>query len=326
MARYFAGNSLASFSRNAVGVIETTTGAGTRFDSAFVPNALLVPSSTNAAVFAEGRLSANASGNVWIHFEHWAAGGGGATTGVWLILLNSAGVPVFRLPCLATNLLQPQVWSGSAWVNTGSTFTTNSALNRWDLRFTPGNGGSFDMYAAGSLVSSGTGHSVTGVTADVRSFRLGTWSSSQDSYFSQILCGDFDTRDSRYRQATINANGALTDGTGGFADIAETVLDETTSIKLSTATNRKSFTKAAITVPGGYRIGAVNVALRGRVAGSLTDAQASLRLSSTNYDSASLGLTAGYEPRQNIWETNPATSGDWTQTDFNAAEIGVEAV
>ncbi len=316
MARYFAGNTLAAFSRTLITTVEDTTAGW--FDSAFVPNGIFVPASGGGSLIA--RYNANATGSSWLHFEHRSNNFPGFAT--WLELRNSAGVAVFRLQ--ANGNIQAQYWNGSSWVNTGSSFVVGDVLNRYDLQFTPGTGGSFAFYTAGTLVGSGSGHTVSGVTADVREARFAAWGAN--GIFSQVLAADFDTRDSRYRMPTINANGALTDGTGGFGDISETVLDDSTSIKLTAAAQRKSFTKTSITVPAGYRIGATSINARARVSGSITNGQAFVRVSSTNYDSANLGFNAGFEPRGNMWETNPATAADWTQSEFNAAEIGVEAV
>lgn len=323
MARYFQGNTLASFARNQIDIVETTSSVW--FDSAFVSQAILCPGTSANTGYAEARYNADATGNVWHHFEHRADFNPG-TNNQWIVMLNSAGVPIFRLVASGSNI-QAQVWSSGAWVNAGAAFVVGSTLNRFDLRYTPSTtAASFDFYAGGSLIASASGLTQTGITANVRSVRHYGWQNSVTCGFSQVLAADFDTRDSRYRQGTINGNGALTDGTGGFADINEALLDETTAIRLTAAAQRKTFTKAAITVPAGYRIGAVQVSGRARVTGALTNAQASLRIGGVNYDSANLSPAAAYEPRQNIWETNPATSGDWTQADFNGAEPGVEAI
>jgi hypothetical protein len=318
MARYFAGNTLAAFSRTLITTVEDTTAGW--FDSAFVPNGIIVLQTGGGVLIA--RYNANATGSSWLHFEHRAGASVGSNT--WVQLFNSAGVAVFRLQ--ASGTIQAQYWNGSSWVNTGTAFSLPDPLNRYDLQFTPGTGGSFAFYTAGTLVASGSGFTVSGVTSDVREARFASWFGGGNNVFSQVLAADFDTRDSRYRMPTINANGALTDGTGGFADISETVLDDSTSIKLTAAAQRKSFTKTSITVPAGYRIGAMAVNARARVSGSITNGQAFTRVGSTNYDSANLGFNGGFEPRGNLWETNPATAADWTQSEFNAAEIGIEAV
>jgi len=326
MARYFAGNSLASFSRNSVTIIEDATSG--RFDSALVPYGLRVTGSSEGAIYAEAELNANAAGTVWFHFEQFSNSiAGSSGNAQWLTLVNSASVPVFKFVGAGSSSIQAQVWSGSAWVNSGPPLpVSQGTLERWDLRFTCGNGGSFDLYRAGSIVLSGSGHVVSGVTADVKFLRLGNWVNSYLCVWSQVLIADFDTRDSRYRMPVINGNGALTDGTGGFADIAETVLDDGTSIGLTSSGQRKSFTKASITVPDGYRVAALAVCARARVTGGLSNGQAFTRVGGVNYDSPNLGFSAGYSAEQHLWETNPATSGDWTAAAFNGAEVGVEAV
>jgi hypothetical protein len=328
MARYFQGNTLASFSRNTPAEVFETTTAG-RFDSFFVSSAIGVLGHSFGSFYAEGRLNANATGNFWLHFEHMSTLGSSAVDSHPVTLLNSAGVPIFRLRNPGNGNTQGQYWNGSTWVSVGATPAIAGSINRYDLRYTPGNGGSFDLYISGSLVASASGFSVDGgVVADVRSFRLSSFvgASSATSCYSQVLAADFDTRDSRYRMPLITANGALTDGTGGFADINETVLDDSTAIRLTASGQRKTFIKAAIAVPAGYRIGAMGVSARGRVTGVLTDGQLSVRLDGVNYDSASLGFNAGYEPRSYILENNPGTAAAWTQAEFNAAEPGIEAV
>jgi hypothetical protein len=324
MARYFAGNTLANFLRNSANVIEITT-AG-RFDSAFVPNAISIPGSNFGNEYVEARLNADATGNVWVHFEaiHGTINQPAANC-TFIKFFNSAGVEVFRV-ITGTGTLQGQIWSGSAWVNSGSAFVVAGGLQRFDVRFAPGNGGSFDFYVAGAPVGSGAGHVVAGgVLSDVRTIRIASFSTAVACQLSQMLVADFDTRESRYRMPAINANGALTDGVGGFADIAEIVLDESTAIKLTAAAQRKTFTKAAIAVPTGYRIAAMVIGARGRVTGALTDGRLLARVGGANYASSNRGFNGGYEPRTHILEANPATASDWNEADFNAAEIGVEA-
>jgi hypothetical protein len=61
----------------------------------------------------------------------------------------------------------------------------------------------------------------------------------------QLMCADYDIRDSHLFSKLPTANGTYTDGTGHATDVGEAVLDDSTAIGLPAVGNKHTFTKAA---------------------------------------------------------------------------------
>lgn len=326
MARYFAGNTLAAFSRNNTAPVEVST-AGS-FDSTYVANSIQL--NTNAGGYIQS-APFSATGTVWLHFDKYFGttdvSNQKSSTGP-MLWNNTLGVGVFRLAALAdfSSLVQPQYWNGSAWTNTGTAIVlASNARAQVDVKVVLG--ASFELYVDGVLQTSGTswaGSPPTTVT-HFRGYGWGNGTGTGQTYLSQILVADFDTRSSKYFCRLATANGTHTDGTGTFTDINEAVLDDATSINLPIVGNRKSFTKSSISVPAGYAISAMVIAGRATVASPASDGKANIRSGGTTYASAGLGLTAGIEPFNYMATTDPATGSAWTQAGFNSAEFGIEA-
>lgn len=320
MARYFAGNTLASFFRSSNVVVESTSSG--KFDSAFVPNAIYMPT---GVVYAES-YSFSATGTVWTHCEIYTTD---LTNGNPIITWYNGSTGVFRLYCNGAqfgsqHVVQCQYWNGSAWTNTGSTWgLLNVNRERIDVKIVLGSG--FEVYNAGTLVASGSGWSGGGTT--ITKLRVQSVSAFSATYVSQVMVCDFDSRDSRYYLTAMNGNSATnTGGTGAYTDLSETVLDESTAEVISVSGNKMGQTWGDITVPSGYTIGAVCIGARGRIAGAITDGKIGIRSGGTNYSGSGKTYNTGYEPRGRIDETDPATSTAWTQSGFNAVETYLEAV
>lgn len=313
--RYFAGNTLAAFKRTNVTIVETTT-AGT-YDSAYVESAIELsgPADTD---FIES-YAFSAIGTVYVRFDvqFSSVANGGA-----VVSLTNVGANGYRVYYGGSGL-QLQYWNGSAWTNCGSPASAPVASTVLTFMLKVVLNTSMELYRGGTSVASGSG--LSGAPTAVTSIRC--WGINDGkSRYSQVLIGDFDNRDSHYFCQLANGNGALTDGSGSYTDINETVLDESTSISLPISGDRKSFTHPPVMLPPGYVIGAAHIAGRGRINGSgPSDGEFGFRIASTNYASGGLGLNAGYEPRGAFWDQNPSTASDWTASGFNAADFFVEA-
>ena len=320
MARYFAGNTLAAFFRTNLDCVESTS-SGT-FDSGFVSNSILVTGPAGAGDFIR-TYAFSATGTVWTHFEYYTT----ATTGTDQIALwRNGSTGVFRLKPSNMSTVQPQYWNGSAWVNTGSPIDMTGTRRRVDIKIDLGSG--FELYYAGTKISEGSGWSGGGTTiTDVAWCYPDVSFDNRSFYVSQVLVADFDTRDSRYHQATMDGNSATdTGGTGTYTDVSETVLNESTAEYVTVSGNRMGQTYANITVPSGYVIGGACMAARGRISGAITDGKLGFLSSASRSTSTGRTYTTGYEPRGYIIETDPATSSAFTQSGFNALETFFEAV
>jgi hypothetical protein len=323
--RYFGINSLAGLTRFSTLVTEATT-AG-KFDSSYVSNAVVVPlgndyASINAP-FMDG--SSSITGSFWLRFDLHT----GYTSNNGVVTMFSGGVNAYRLFWNPTANITVQYWNTgtNSWVNWGSSAAspTQNILNTIVMHVVPNV--SHELFIAGTSVASSAVVPTNGVSS-VDEFRFGgvTSGGAVGSYFSQIMCADYDIRDAHLMAAAINGNStANTSGTGTYTDVNEAVLDESTAVVLAAA-GKKGFTHSAITVPSTMSIAGRVINVRGRVGGGVvTDGKVGVRSGSTNYSSSGLSLTSGYSPRRYIAESDPATAAAWSQTSFNNAEDYVEA-
>jgi hypothetical protein len=311
--RYFAGNSLAAFTRSNTTWLENTT-AGF-FDSTYVANCLSIGSGGGTDYIESWQFSA--TGTIYVRFDVRI---GGVSSSNGPTLMNGS-TGVFRIVGTSTSC-QAQYWNGSAWTNTGSTFTmTSSTLLTVMIKVVLGS--SFEVYVSGTLAASGSGWSGGQTTAT--SLRLYTQGAS--GQYSQVMIADYDIRNSHYVTPALNGNSATnTGGTGSYTDVGETQLDESTAEVVSTIGNKLGQTKASITVPTGNYIATVCLNARGRVGGgTVTDGKLGARSGSTNSSGSGLGFNGGYEPRGRFVDTDPATGSMWDETGFNSFEPYLEA-
>jgi hypothetical protein len=324
--RYFAFNTLAFGRRNTGTVVDGDTTAG-RFDSSYVADCIKVPTESDyveaAQPFIDG--STSLTGTFWLRFDTYLASyNGNAVDHVVFTMLNGTA-NAYRLKVNSGNM-QVQYWNSgtSAWVNWGSSFSQWSATALVTVVFKLVVNSSFELYVGGSLQANSSTVPTNGASA-VTTTRFTTVNAN--SFFSQIMGGDYDLRDSHLYSKLANGNGNYTAGTGTYTDINEAVLDDTTAISLPSIGNSKTFTKAAIAaIPSGYSIAGMVVNGRGRVGGgTITDGKFRVRSSSTDSDSAGKSYNGGYEGRGHFFATDPATATTWTKTGFDNAEFGAVA-
>lgn len=323
MVRYFAVNSMAGCYRTAAAIVEAAT-AG-RFDATYVSNAISVPNVTDTASikatasnpFLDG--STSITGTFYFRFDHYYAAG---ALPYWT--LKNGGANAYRMNGPANNSFQMQYWNSvsAAWVNWGAAFSLSAATLRTHmLKITVGGG--FEFYTGGALSANSATVPTNGPTA-VDEFVL---QSPQSAFFSQLMCADYDLRDSHMNSVLPTANGTYTDGTGAAGDVGEAVLDDGTAIGLPAVGNKHTFTKTAIpALPVGLVITSKIINARMRVGGGVV-ADGKLKIRSATTDSTTTGraVASGYEPRRGEFPTDPATGTTWTKAGFDAAEVGAEA-
>lgn len=325
--------SLAGLGRTSTACVESTV-AGS-YDSAFVASSIALPIGPNSSSAATGSLvtpAFSAQTTYWLHGEFYSTSGAHpafGSIGPWIELLNASGTVVFRIRASGSGNLTmtAEYWNGSAFVASGSTFgnPTWTTRIRVDLKVICGASGSWVLYLNGTAGPSG---SIASASMDnVAQARLSNTSNAV-GYWSQVAGADYDIRDTRLMGAALNGNSASNTGaaSGAYTDVNEAPLDESTSISITTSANKAGLTHAAITVPSGYVIGAAVVTARGRATGSITDGKLGIRTTSTgNTSSTGRTYNGGYEPRSYIVENNPDTATRFTQSEFNATEIYLEA-
>jgi len=221
-----------------------------------------------------------------------------------------------------------EYWNGSAWISGMRVSTTDPSSARVRVAVKIVCNSEMRIYVGGvELAAAAITGITTGQTAVTRTQHWTVNSTSGNCAFSQIMCADYDLRDSRFMAAALTGDSASnTNGTGAVTTINETVLDESTGVSLTTTAHKRGQTHAAITVPVGYVIGAAVLNARGRAAGTITDGKLGFRSGGTNYSSSGRGYNSGYEPRGYIIENDPNTATRFTQAGFNAAETYLEAV
>jgi hypothetical protein len=322
--RFFAFNKLAGCFRTvAAGIAEDTT-AG-MFDSTFVANAIRSNGGITEYFQTAPFKDAASTTTLWLHFEVKSGGFPGGTFD-WVTFVNSTGTTVAKLVYIgATGYVKFQYWDGAAFQDYGDTFTiSDGTLYRLDFRITSGASGTFDAWKAGTQVATDPAGGLDAATNNIAAVRF--WGMGS-CWFSQIIGQDSDTRDFRLAAAAIDGEGATTNGTGAYTDVNETPLDETTGINLPAVNDLHLFTKAAITLPGGYVIDSAWINARSRVSGgTVTDGKHVFRSGGSNYASAGLSPAAAYEPRMHYSATNPNTGLPWTETGYNNAQVGVQGV
>lgn len=317
MARHFAGATLAAFFRSAANIVEDTTSG--YFDSAYVSNCIKV---TYGNTLTTANFSA--TGTVWFAFEHRC--NGVDNPGYAIVTLFNGATNVFRLyHGWLTGTVQPQYWNGSAWTDTGTAFAySNNVLRRIVVKVTLNSG--FEAYVGNTLIASGSSWTGGQTTVTKGQFACGGGGFGGETFISQVMVADYDIRSSHYLCKLPNANGAYTDGGGTYTDINETVLDEGTAINLPAVGNKKSFTKAAITLSGGMAISGMVINARGMVSGgTVTDGKLGVKSGGSYTAGAGRSFNGAFEPRYYIAEVDPATGVAFTASGFNSAEPAVEA-
>jgi hypothetical protein len=136
--------------------------------------------------------------------------------------------------------------------------------------------------------------------------------------------------DTRVDAVFPNANGTNRDftpsaGTDDFAVVDETDDNEDTDYLTATAAAQK----CTMNFPNAPLTGADIYGLQVIVSGKKTDAGSSghkavARIGGTDYLGAERSLSTTYSFRRQPWDSKPSDSTPWTDTDFNAAEFGMQ--
>lgn len=316
MTRHFAGNSMGTLDRSGSGVAEVTTAS--TFNSTYAINSVQVPGSgayVEAAGFTE-------STTLWAQCDYYPSWTGFAGSSVIEWLNGSANGYRLKYDNFGAVTAVFEYWNGSAWVSAGGSTVslTQSALTRITLKLIFGT--SWTLYIDGAQITTGA---LAGGPSTITKMRGFNGTNGGNAYFSRFMIANDDIRTHEYFCRYASGNGNETDGTGTYTDINETVYNEATSINLPALTDQKTFTKASITVPAGYKVGCMVVGVRGAYAAPASNAKALIRSGGTTYSSANIGIGAAYGSKQYRAENDPATGLPWTETNINNAEFGVEA-
>ena len=265
-----------------------------------------------------------ATSALWVHWSEYITGTGTSPSG--MVLRGNDGTDYVRVVHLNDDLIL-QTWNGSSWDsiwNSGTNYT--SALNDIDIELDNDVSGRLALYINGinRYANDGDYSSID----DIVSIEvIGRGSNNINT--SEVVVSDEMTIGWHvyYREPT--GNGDYTSWTGDYTDVDELALSDADYIESSSADEIELYTRAAISVPTGYEVKGLGVAIRGKNgATGPQNMQASLRFGSTDYVSSTLSLSSGFEGFFYMWETNPSTALAWTTADAGSATVqfGVKSI
>jgi hypothetical protein len=323
--RYFSGNTLASFYRSSSVIVESNT-AG-RFEAVNLQNSIAMTTSTH--LLDTIPFAIPVSTEFFTFFDVYL--GGISETNYPLVKMYTASGSRFEIfpkslgagpnVCFRYWNTVTSAWVESAQFVIGATILTRLCIyiNRTTGAYAVRQGG-IDL-VSGVMVNWNNSESII-------NHRFSTMGPSGTVNLSRVLIADYDCTDDIYVQLPLTGNSAINNGqlSGAFGDVNETVLSDTTLINIATAAAKAGQTKTAVTVPVGYKVGAMVTSMRSRVGAPRTDGKLGIRSGGTNYSSAGLGVGPTFKPKQVINELDPATGAAWATAAFNAAEIYQEAV
>jgi hypothetical protein len=274
--------------------------------------------------------------------------GPGDNTPAICIGLTSAG----HLRIYGTSTLKSDNWTGTA-LTTGQWYyiefkskyhtSTGGSVGDTEIRVDYGSGPTVvNQIAANQTTNSGSGSGFIAFGFGADFFGTTSWTASSacfyidDVYLLDATTGVNTTYLGNSSVNCVYPNGAGASaqftplsGSTNYTEVDEAILDDDTTYVHTTGTgNRDTYTLG--TMPNSpVEIFAVQLVPFARVdAGETTRTMlSSLYIGSTYYDGATSGdLTSTYAAKINIWESNPATSTNFTRSDIQGMEAGVKLV
>lgn len=244
-------------------------------------------------------------------------------------LYTSGGAAFFRLTQGSSfnKIVAQTSVDGTTWVTRGTEFNLQQGFRYTIVCKVKLNSaaGTVDVWVGDTHPVTVTGIDLSAVTSFSSFGALGT-ASVKNFYSKLIIASGVDIRNWKVTPYWPTGNGGAQDqASGGFADVGELALDESTAISLAANGNRATFTHPATPPPTGHQIMGVVVSSKVRKgATGPANYQHVLRIGGTNYDSANVAAPdTAYHPRQSLWTTDPATSAAFVAV---PAEFGGKAV
>ena len=257
------------------------------------------------------------------------------TVNDWIQIKQLDGDPAFRIGLNSDGTWSAYKYSGATW-SAALASTAGSVISAGGAQIdiyinVHASTGEFRVYKDGTEVLTFTGDTSIDNSNFGRVHFKGQTGTANELIVSQVIAASESTIGWVLATLSPDGNGANTAWTGSYTDIDEFVLDTgdyieaiaTNLVETSTVSN----INAAYST---YNVKALAVGVHAsNDSGSVvSDLQAAVRVSSTNYFSPNLSLPKdglNYS-KQYIWETNPNTSAAWSQTTVNAVEVGVKSV
>lgn len=319
MTILFMGGEMSAFIPSNSEGIETTNAAS--FSSSFARCAVIGARGTQYVKTPDLTVP----DEFYFHMAGYRASGSEATEGP-LASFYAGATEVFRIKATTTTLRMAALQAGVLTnIGTGVTWAGSAGPETIDL-YIDGNdaSGTAKLYLAGTLqetVSAVDLGDVTGIT-HVRFYGYDT----KQHHVSQVIIADEPTIGWRLLTRYPNAAGATSSWTGSYTDVDEIVYSDADFINSATNGQVSTFGQTGPAISG-YTVRAVGVYARAKCGASgPVNLQLALRVSGTDYFSASKALDVGYSAYGNIWETNPATAAAWLSAAIDAVQPGVKAI
>lgn len=333
----FAGGRLDSLVTVAGAPTENTSGS--RFESAYADAGTICGST---AVFVAAPFFTDSSGilsattvvsgeTLWVRFDMYNLGTNFGT-GAICTIYDSSGFPWFRLVAASGGVLQPQYNSNTGasptWTAVGSPWTIRGQeVYTYDLKLTLGSPHAFEFSMGRFLQSSGSFTQASFTNA--ASARFSSTGGTSGSAFSQILCTrDISTIGSKVKYSRATAAGANTGWSGAYTDVNAAVMSDATMQTAASAGLKTTHAMGDLTAPGGSaKLKSIFHWLRANNNGaSPTNVKSVLRSSGVDYSTGNLsGIGTTLAAIGARYNQNPATSADWSISEWNAIEAGFEA-
>lgn len=270
----------------------------------------------------------------WVRGRLGNLGPSDASAAGFIQLENSSGQGVLRLT--ATN--NPgsggwymQYWNGSSWDSEGTLYNPSAAGQHIDVEcIIDGSSGRFAWYVGGTLIEELTGDTDLFGSSSIAYVSFYTYGNFEDSYISEVVIADEDTRGMRVASIYPTGVGSTGAWTGAYTDVDETDADDADYIESGTASQVSTFAMSDLAAALDDMtveafIGSARIQTG---AGGPQNCQIALRTDSTDYYSSNLtGLTTSFKSAfQNVWETNPDTASEWTIAEIEAIELGLRSI
>lgn len=328
MAVLFAGGEWESFTPSS-GTPDWTTTSAT-YDSNFARGAIRMGGSSSPT-YAYASLPSAVS-ECWFHCEFYRTNATSGST-VWQAS-TATGQGILRLQMVTATPATLQYWNGTAWTTISVVNLATSALLQLDIHMRIADtGGVFEVFVNGVQVAVYTGDTNLFSGSQIKTIALGaTYDGIASAQWSQVIVTDTDdTRAMKLATLGPNADGALTEWTGGYTDVDEVgIYNDGDYISSGTPNQVELFGMSDLSATAAtLDVIAFVMAGRGRKgAAGPQNVQAAVRTSGVDYFSGNLpGLNPVFSPlAQTVWPVNPSTSLPWSTSDINGIQAGFKSI
>lgn len=260
--------------------------------------------------------------HMYVHFRHSGRSQDN------FVFVDSSGNPYVRIHSTPDSNFQLFANTGTGvspiWVQLG-TDTPQSAFN-WDIQISINSAGSHsvrlfqDQVLTPTLAGTFVCADFTNIAAvnAVTGYQAGEWLSQV------ILTEDVPTIGARVKTSRATGAGHYSDWAGSYTDVNEVGDDDTTVNQSTVVGDKQSYPMSDITTPAGYMMHSVFCWLRGKESGVAPQNIVGLLYSGgTDYTTGVLpNLDLGFSSVGMRFDEDPATSAPWTDSGYNAAELG----